>query len=227
MTPRRSRRRDRRPVGLGEVDGRARCRGRARPARCSTPARCTGRSRCAALERGVALDDEAACAALARDRDDRGRGRRHDARRPRRERRDPRSRGDGRGVDRRRRTRRCGRSWSRSSGRGSREHGGGVVEGRDIGTVVFPDAPVKVFLTASDDERARRRHARREPRPTAPSPSTTCKAALDRRDAIDSGRAVSPLRAADDALVIDTTDRRRRRRRRRDRRAGPSRGGSR
>lgn len=84
------------------------------------------------------------------------------------------------------------------------QHGGGVVEGRDIGTVVFPDARVKVFLTASDDERARRRQ-----RDEADAARTVAiddvRASLDRRDAIDSGRAASPLRAADDAYVIDTT----------------------
>ena len=54
-----------------------------------------------------------------------------------------------------------------------REHGGGVVEGRDIGTVVFPDAPVKVFLTAHDDVRAARRRLDEEAS-TATSPSTWC-----------------------------------------------------
>ena len=80
-------------------------------------------------------------------------------------------------------------------------HGGeGVVEGRDIGTVVFPDADVKVFLTASEQERARRRQ--RDER----APDVDAVAAdLARRDAIDSTRAASPLRAADDAVVIDTT----------------------
>ena len=72
------------------------------------------------------------------------------------------------------------------------EHDGGVVEGRDIGTVVFPDADLKVYLTATEEERARRR--RDEPGFTS-------------RDAIDSTRSQSPLRAADDALVIDTTGR--------------------
>ena len=84
-------------------------------------------------------------------------------------------------------------------------HGGGVVEGRDIGTVVFPDATVKVFLVASDDERARRRH-RDEVAAARAVAVADVKAALDRRDAIDSGRAVSPLRPADDAIVIDTTN---------------------
>ena len=67
-------------------------------------------------------------------------------------------------------------------------HGGGVVEGRDIGTVVFPDATVKVFLVASDDERARRRQ--RDEMAAARSVAVEdVKATLDRRDAIDSGRA--------------------------------------
>lgn len=85
-------------------------------------------------------------------------------------------------------------------------HDGGVVEGRDIGTVVFPDATVKVFLTASDEERARRRH--RDEAAAARRPDVDAvREALARRDALDSGRAMSPLRPADDALVIDTTGR--------------------
>jgi cytidylate kinase len=86
------------------------------------------------------------------------------------------------------------------------EHGGGVVEGRDIGTVVFPDAPVKVFLTASDEERAERRQ-RDEIAAERPTEVGEVREALARRDALDSGRAASPLRAADDALVVDTTGR--------------------
>ena len=85
-------------------------------------------------------------------------------------------------------------------------HGGGVVEGRDIGTVVFPDAPVKVFLVASDDERARRRQ-RDEAAADRDVAIDDVKAALERRDTIDSGRAVSPLLRADDAIVVDTTGR--------------------
>ena len=84
------------------------------------------------------------------------------------------------------------------------QHGGGVVEGRDIGTVVFPDAQVKVFLTASDDERARRRQ-RDEADAARAVGIDDVRASLDRRDAIDSGRTASPLRAAEDAYVIDTT----------------------
>jgi cytidylate kinase len=82
------------------------------------------------------------------------------------------------------------------------EHGGGVAEGRDIGTVVFPDADVKVFLTASEEERARRRQ--RDDR----APDVNAVAAdIARRDAHDSNRAASPLRPADDAVVLDTTGR--------------------
>jgi cytidylate kinase len=84
------------------------------------------------------------------------------------------------------------------------EHGGGVVEGRDIGSVVFPDAPVKVFLTASDEERARRRQRDEEAAARAVDVAAV-QEALARRDALDSGRKVSPLRAADDAMVVDTT----------------------
>jgi CMP/dCMP kinase len=78
--------------------------------------------------------------------------------------------------------------------------GGIVVEGRDIGTVVWPDAEVKVFLTASQDERTRRR--RSDPEGGGETAET-----LARRDAIDGGRAASPTRAADDALVVDSTAR--------------------
>ena len=86
------------------------------------------------------------------------------------------------------------------------DHGGGVVEGRDIGTVVFPDAAVKVFLVADDAERARRRQ--RDERDADRNVALeSVQDALQRRDAFDSSRAVSPLRAADDAVVIDTTDR--------------------
>jgi CMP/dCMP kinase len=86
------------------------------------------------------------------------------------------------------------------------EHGGGVVEGRDIGTVVFPEAPVKVFLTASDDERAKRRQLD-EAAAERPTEVEAVRESLARRDALDSGRKTSPLRAADDALVVDTTGR--------------------
>jgi len=83
---------------------------------------------------------------------------------------------------------------------------GGVVEGRDIGTVVFPDATVKVFLTASDDERARRRH-RDEYAAERQVEVDAVREDLARRDREDSTRQISPLRAAPDAEAIDTTGR--------------------
>jgi len=86
------------------------------------------------------------------------------------------------------------------------KHDGGVVEGRDIGTVVFPDARVKVFLTASDDERARRRQ-RDEVAADRSVEVDRVHADLARRDALDSNRTASPLKAAPDALVVDTTGR--------------------
>ena len=85
-----------------------------------------------------------------------------------------------------------------------RHHAGVVVDGRDIGTVVFPDAPLKVFLTASPEERARRRLAQRGGR-VDPSELRREAAALAARDQADSTRAVAPLRAAADAVVLDTT----------------------
>ncbi|GII26600.1 (d)CMP kinase [Planotetraspora mira] len=78
--------------------------------------------------------------------------------------------------------------------------GGIVVEGRDIGTVVAPDAPVKVYLTASADARAQRR--------TAELTGTTVetqKAEMARRDTLDSTRKADPLAAAADAIELDTT----------------------
>ena len=137
-------------------------------------------------------------------RDDHGRGRRDDARRPRRERRDPRPDRDRRGVDRLAPTRRArdpgrapagvGRAARRRCGRGPR-HRHRRVSRRDGQGV---------------PGRERRRAGPAPPRATRRPPTRAVavedvKAALDRRDAIDSGRAVSPLRAADDAIVIDTT----------------------
>jgi len=85
-------------------------------------------------------------------------------------------------------------------------HGGGVVEGRDIGTVVFPDATVKVFLTASGDERAERRQ-RDEAAADRAIEVERVREELERRDRADSTRATSPLQVADDAIVLDTTGR--------------------
>jgi len=85
------------------------------------------------------------------------------------------------------------------------EGGRVVVEGRDIGTVVLPDADVKIFLTASAEERARRRNAQNVAN-GLPDDYATVLADVQRRDHLDSTRPVSPLRAADDALVVDTSD---------------------
>ena len=79
-----------------------------------------------------------------------------------------------------------------------------VVEGRDIGTVVAPEAPVKVFLTADASERARRRAAELE-RQGLHAEAEDVKAAIEQRDRLDSTRSAAPLRPADDAVVIDTT----------------------
>jgi CMP/dCMP kinase len=83
-------------------------------------------------------------------------------------------------------------------------NGGYVVEGRDIGTVVFPRAPLKVFLTASIDERARRRHRDLE-RDGTPMPLHKLKEEISRRDALDTTRAISPLTPATDALLLDSS----------------------
>lgn len=80
-----------------------------------------------------------------------------------------------------------------------------VVEGRDIGTVVLPDADVKIFLTASAEERARRRNVQNVAS-GLPDDYDSVLADVRRRDHLDSTRAVSPLRAADDAVVVDTSD---------------------
>ncbi|VAZ83827.1 Cytidylate kinase [Mycobacterium persicum] len=80
-----------------------------------------------------------------------------------------------------------------------------VVEGRDIGTVVFPDAPVKIFLTASAETRARRRNDQNVAVGLADDYDAVL-ADVRRRDHLDSTRAVSPLRAAADAIVVDTSD---------------------
>jgi CMP/dCMP kinase len=93
------------------------------------------------------------------------------------------------------------RSWVGS-------HGGGVVEGRDIGTVVLPDAPIKVFITARDEVRAARRQ-RDEVAAERTVAVEHVRDALSARDRADGtlGRATRPEDAAPDAIVIDTSDR--------------------
>ena len=81
-----------------------------------------------------------------------------------------------------------------------------VVEGRDIGTVVFPQAEVKVFLTASDEERAHRRVRQNVDRGIGSIDYDKVLADLRRRDERDSTRKTAPLRAAEDAVHIDSTD---------------------
>ena len=85
------------------------------------------------------------------------------------------------------------RSWVENAG-------GGVVEGRDIGTVVFPDATLKVFLTASPSVRAQRRVAQ------SGGDVVVIEEQIRQRDHLDSTRADSPLRESSDSLFIDTTD---------------------
>ncbi|QWQ44413.1 (d)CMP kinase [Streptomyces sp. YPW6] len=79
--------------------------------------------------------------------------------------------------------------------------GGIVVEGRDIGTTVLPDADLKIFLTASPEARAARRSGE-----VKGSDLTATREALIKRDAADSGRKASPLAKADDAVEVDTTE---------------------
>jgi CMP/dCMP kinase len=86
------------------------------------------------------------------------------------------------------------RAWART-------HGGGVLEGRDIGTVVFPDAELKVYLDARPDVRAARRS-----KEVRDLDYETVAADLARRDALDQGRTADPLTTADDAVVVDTSD---------------------
>ncbi len=82
--------------------------------------------------------------------------------------------------------------------------GGVVMDGRDIGTHVIPTAEVKIFLLASVEERAQRRHAENIEK-GYPSDLETLKEEIAARDKLDSEREVAPLKKADDAVVIDTT----------------------
>jgi cytidylate kinase len=81
---------------------------------------------------------------------------------------------------------------------------GAVLDGRDIGTVVFPDAPVKLFVTASVAERARRRFLELLARGVTADPAQV-EAEIRDRDAQDANRPVAPLKPATDALLLDTT----------------------
>ncbi len=86
------------------------------------------------------------------------------------------------------------------------ERGGVVMEGRDIGTVVFPLADLKIYLDAAPDERARRRAADPAHTSSRTAQLSDVATALAERDKSDSTRTVSPLAVAADAIVIDTTD---------------------
>ena len=87
------------------------------------------------------------------------------------------------------------REWARA-------HNGGVIEGRDIGSVVFPDADLKLYLTAAPEVRAGRRH-----REVTDMQYEDVAASIAERDALDQGRVNDPLVKAEDAVVIDTTNR--------------------
>ena len=80
-----------------------------------------------------------------------------------------------------------------------------IMDGRDIGTVVLPEAEVKIFLTAAAEERARRRCLELEQRGT-PQPYDQVLAEIRQRDENDMNRAAAPLKAAEDAVVVDTTE---------------------
>lgn len=155
-----------------------------------------------ALREGVALDDESAVAALA-DRatldtnEERVVIDGHDVTRAIRT---PEIDGAATAVARLPRVREILVARQRSLGRG----GGVVMEGRDIGTVVFPDADVKVYLDASAEERARRRAS--DPAHTGGHGTLVgVQHDLQARDRSDSTRAVAPLVVADDAIYVDTT----------------------
>lgn len=86
-----------------------------------------------------------------------------------------------------------------------REAPGLVADGRDMGTVVFPDADLKIYLTASVDERAERRYKQLQDKGLSAN-LADLKAAIQARDEQDMNRAVAPLVPADDAVIIDSTD---------------------
>jgi cytidylate kinase len=89
-------------------------------------------------------------------------------------------------------------------GQGGADKPGIVLVGRDTGTVVAPEAPVKIYMDATADERARRRHVELAARGQVVAIETVLRDIL-RRDEIDSHRAVAPLRPAEDAVIVDTT----------------------
>lgn len=122
----------------------------------------------------------------------------------------------GRDVDDALRTETCGNDASIVAGlpavreallqrqRDFRQPPGLVADGRDMGTVVFPDATVKIFLTASPEERAQRRHKQLIAKGINDSLANLVRE-IDERDARDRNRAIAPLKPADDAVVIDSS----------------------
>ena len=90
--------------------------------------------------------------------------------------------------------------------RGMTAHGDLIIEGRDITTAVFPDSPARFYLTASAEARARRRQKEEVEKGIANQSAESVKASLLARDAIDSTRKYAPLRKADGALEIDSSD---------------------
>ncbi len=162
----------------------------------------------AARRAGVALDDEAALADLA------GRLDVSFEERPGEE--GVRVRLDGEDVTAELRSEACGEGASRVAAlaavreallerqRAFRTPPGLVADGRDMGTVVFPDAPLKIYLTASADERARRRWRQLRAQGVEADLAALYRE-IAARDARDASRKVSPLRPAEDAVQIDTT----------------------
>ena len=96
------------------------------------------------------------------------------------------------------------RAWMVERQRAMGQQGGVVMEGRDIGTKVFPDAELKIFLDAQDEIRGQRRYLQYAGSHDAPTPEAVLAAVRD-RDARDRNRAASPLQAAPDAIHLDTS----------------------
>lgn len=124
---------------------------------------------------------------------------------------------DGADISNRIRTETCGEAASRAAALGAvrtalldkqrsfRQPPGLVADGRDMGTVVFPEAPLKVYLTASPAERANRRYKQLKQKGISVNLHDLSTEILQ-RDARDEGRKISPLKPARDAVIIDTTD---------------------
>jgi 3-phosphoshikimate 1-carboxyvinyltransferase len=98
------------------------------------------------------------------------------------------------------------RAWLLEAQRRAGQVGGLVADGRDMGSVVFPEARVKIFLTANLRERARRRFLERDQRDPSPQELEEEASKIQERDARDSGRAVAPLKKPEGALEVDTSD---------------------